>query len=61
MSFTRSFLQVLTGTATITLKVENNKPVRIAGIAPVEKMKERFEALRDRVLAERRDLKGVFV
>ena len=59
--FTRSFCQVLVGTAAITLKVENNQPVRIAGITPAKEMKQLFENLRNRVLAERRDLKGLFV
>jgi tetratricopeptide (TPR) repeat protein len=57
----QSFLHVLTGTAAITLKVEGSKPIYIHGLAPAQKMKELFETLRDKVLAERRDLKGQWV
>jgi tetratricopeptide (TPR) repeat protein len=59
--FTRSFLQVMIGTATIWLKVENRQPVRIAGIASVKKMKELFEKLRNIVLAERWGVKKQWV
>jgi tetratricopeptide (TPR) repeat protein len=60
--FTQSLPQIVIRTATISLKVEGRKkPVRIAGIASRDKMKELFEKLRNIVLGERWEVKDRFI
>jgi uncharacterized membrane protein YdbT with pleckstrin-like domain len=62
VSYQQPLFLLLTGTAQILLQTERGKkPFRITGVAGPKEMREMWDIFRNATLAQRRDMKGIWV